>query len=131
VACRVIIENGGSKFHWDGKDFYRISSQKPANVETLPDPKDQIANLRMQLKPEIEAGFAEGADVRKRAKAAYLAICLDLADGFRSKNADKWTQALAALKEYPRLLDVLFNKSPGPAGDILRAAALTAGLEKP
>jgi hypothetical protein len=131
VADRVIIENGGSKFHRDSKDFYRIILQKPANVEALPDPKAQISSLRIELKPQIEAGFVGDANARQRARTAYLAICLDLADEFRSKNADKWAQALAALEQYPKLLDVLFNNSPGPAGDKLCAAAITAGLKKP
>jgi hypothetical protein len=131
VAGRVIIENGGSKIRRDGKDFYRISTQKPANIEMLPDLDEQIAGLRRKLKIHIEAGFADGATVRQQARAAYLAICLDLADGFRSKDTDGWRRALNALEEYPKLLDVLFNKSPGPAGDKLRAAALAAGLEKP
>jgi len=131
VAGRVIIENGGSKIRRDGKDFYRINVQKPANVEILPDPDEQITGLRTKLKTQIEAGLADGATVRQQARAAYLAICLGLADGLRSKDTDGWKQALDALEEYPKLPDVLFNKSPGPAGDKLRAAALAAGLKKP
>ena len=131
VAGRVIIENGGSKFLRDGNDFYRISAQKPANIESLPDQDEQIAGLRIQLKPQIKAGFTDGATVRQRARAAYLAICLDLADELRSKNSDEWSKVLTALEEYPELLDALFNKSPGPAGDKLRAAAIAAGLKKP
>jgi hypothetical protein len=131
VAGRVIIENGGGKFRRDGKDFYRINTQKPANIETLPDQNEQIVDLRIQLEPQIKAGFADGATVRQRARAAYLAICLDLADEFRSKSSDEWSKVLTALEEYSKLLDVLFNKSPGPAGDKLRAAAIAAGLKKP
>jgi len=131
VAGCVIIENGGSKIRRDGKDFYRIRVQKPANVETLPNPDEQIAGLRIKLRNRIEAGFADGATVRLQARAAYLAICLDMVNEIRSKDADRWKQALDALEEYPKLLDVLFNKSPGPAGDKLRAAALVAGLKKP
>jgi len=131
VAGLVIIENGGSKVRRTGKDFYRISVQKPANVETLSDPDEQIAGLRTKLKNQIEAGFADSATVTQQARAAYLAICLGLADGLRSNDADGWKRALNALEEYPKLLDVLFNKSPGPAGDKLRAAALDAGLKKP
>ena len=131
VAGSVIIENGGSKIRRDGKDFYRINVQKPANVEILPKSNEQLAGLQTQFKPQIEVGLADGSTVRQQARTAYLAICLDLADGFRSKNADGWKRALNALEEYPKLLDVLFNKSPGPAGDKLRAAALAAGLKKP
>jgi len=53
-----------------------------------------------------------------------------MVDDLRSKDAERWKQALTALEKYPKLLDVLFNKSPGPAGDKLRAAALAAGLKK-
>jgi ADP-ribosylglycohydrolase len=131
VAGRVIIENGGSKIRRDGKDFYRIFIQKPANVESLPDSNEQLAKLRTKLKPQIEAGFIDGATIRQQAKAAYLAISLDMVDEFRSKDADRWKQMIETLQEYPKLLDVLFNKSPGPAGDKLRTAAMAAGLNKP
>lgn len=131
VAGCVIIENGGSKIQRDGKDLYRIRVQKPANVEALPDSREQIAKLRTKLKPQIEAGFTDGATIRQQARAAYLAVCLSMVDEFRSKDADRWEQAVDALEEYPELLDVLFNKSPGPAGDMLRAAAMGAGLNKP
>ena len=130
VAHRVIIDNGGGKVRRDGKDFYRINLQKPANIEALADPNERIEVLRTQLRPQIEAGFAEGATVRQQARAAYLAICLGLADEFRSKNADEWMRTLTALEQYPKLMDVLFKNSPGPAGDKLRAAAVAAGLEK-
>jgi len=131
VAGRVIIENGGSKIRRAGKDYYRIRVQKPANVEMLPNPDEQIAGLRIKLNNKIEAGFDDSATIRQKARAAYLAICLDMVSKFRSKNPDKWKQALDALEGYPKLLDVLFNKSPGPAGDKLRAAAIVAGLKKP
>jgi len=131
VAGRVIIENGGGKVRRDGKNFYRISIQQPANVETLPDSDEQLAGLRSKMKPEIEAGLADGATVRQQAKAAYLAICLDLADEFGSRDSDGWMRALAALEKYPKLLNVLFYKSPGPDGDKLRVAAVAAGLKKP
>ena len=131
VADRVIAENGGAKTRRDGKTFYRILVQKPVNVERLADTDRQRADLGAKLKPQIEAGIADGAAVRDQARAAYLAICLGLADSTRSRDPDGWTQALAALKQYPKLLDVLFRNSPGPAGDKLRAAAVAAGLKEP
>jgi hypothetical protein len=131
VAARVITENGGGKISRDGRTFYRVRVQRPANVEMLSDLDEQLAGLRSRMKPQIKAGLADGAAVRQRARAAYLAICLDLADSFRSRHPDRWTQALAALEKYPKLLDVMFYKSPGPAGDKLRAAAVAAGLKKP
>lgn len=128
VADRVIAENGGGKIRRDDKVFYRIAIQKPANIERLADVETRRAALRLQMKPQIEAGLAEGAGVPERARAAYLALCLGLAESLRSRDADGWKQALTALEQYPELLKVLFHNSPGPAGDQLRAAALAAGL---
>ena len=131
VADRVIAENGGAKIRRDGRTFYRILGQRPADIERLTDVDKQRTDLRSKMKPQMEAGFADGATIQEQARAAYLAVCLDLADSLRSRDPDKWKQMLAALERYPKLLDVLFHNSPGPAGDRLRAAAVAAGLKEP
>ncbi len=130
AAGRVIVENGGGKISRDGKTVYRLLAQKPANIEKLRDVDKQRADLREKMKPQIEAGFIEGATVQQQAQAAYLAICLDLAESLRARDSDRWMQMLSALEQYPKLLDVLFRQSPGPAGDELRAAVLAAGLRE-
>ncbi|MFC1635177.1 ADP-ribosylglycohydrolase family protein [Planctomycetota bacterium] len=130
VARRVIADNGG-RISMDGKMFYRIRVQKPANVETLADLDKQLVSLQSEMKPLIEAGLAKNAAVQEKARAAYLAICLGLADSVRSRHPAGWTDLLSSLEQYPKLLEVLFYKSPGPAGDRLRHAALAAGLKKP
>lgn len=130
VARHVIADNGGT-LSVDGKKSYRIRIQKPANVEPLTDLNKQLTSLRSEMMPQIEAGLVGGATVQEQARAVYLAICLGLADTVRSRNADRWTDLLASLEQYPKLLEVLFYKSPGPAGDTLRDAALAAGLKKP
>ena len=131
VAGRVIAENGGGKIRRGDRDFYRIRLQKPANIETLPNVEKQLASLQSELKHEIKASLADGIPVQQQARAAYLAVCLDLTDPLGSEDRGQWIRALAALEQYPQLLDVLFHKSPGPAGDKLRAAATAAGLKKP
>ena len=130
VARRVITDNGGM-MTIDGRASYRIRVQKPANVEPLAGLERQLASLRSEMKPLIEAGLAQDASVQEKARAAYLAICLGLADSVRSRHPARWKDLLASLEQYPKLLDVLFYKSPGPAGDRLRNAALSAGLKKP
>jgi len=131
VADLVIVKNGGERIVRNGQGFYRIRTQKPANVAALSSIDASAAASREKLKGQIEAALAEGATARQQARAAYLAICLDLADSIRSGQPDKWTKLLAALEQYPELLEVMFYKSPGPAGDKLRAAALAAGLKEP
>ena len=131
VARRIIVDNGGTIVEGNGSGFYRIASQKPANIEKLASVDQRRAELRSQMKSQIEAGLADGAGASEKARAAYLAICLGLAESFASKNADQWKQALTALEQYPEVLNVLFNNSPGPAGDQLRAFARAAGLKEP
>lgn len=131
VAGRVITDNGGGKVLRDGKTFYRIRAQRPANVERLANVDEQLASLKPKMKPVIKAGLGNDATVEEQARAGYLAICLDFAGPIRSRRPELWSGALAALAEQPKLLDVMFSKSPGPAGDKLRAAALAAGVTKP
>ncbi len=131
VARRVIVENGGTIVEGNGSGLCRIRSQKPANIEKLVDVNGRRSALRSQMKAQIEAALADGAGAAEKARAAYLTICLGLAESFASKDATRWKQALTALEQYPEVLNVLFNNSPGPAGDQLRAAALAAGLTKP
>jgi hypothetical protein len=131
VAGRVISENGGRKFSRNGEAFYRIRLQEPANVEKLANADEQAAALSEQLRPQIRSWLVDGQTTQDRARAAYLAICLGLADPVRSRRPGLWSQALRALREQRELLDVLFFKSPGPAGDTLRTSAVAAGLAKP
>jgi len=131
VAGRVIAENGGQKLTRNGKTVYRIPLQQPANIEPLLNPGDQLAALRSQLKPQILSAFAGNSSTQNQARAAYLAICLGLADSIQNEHPDLWPKLLAALEQYPQLLDVLLGGSVGPGGDRLRKAALAACLKKP
>ena len=131
IADRVITENGGQKFVHDGKTIYRIHPQKPANIERLPNRDRQVTILRAKLNPQILAGLADDASVQQQARAAYLTICLGLADSLRKEHPDQWPRLLAALEKYPRLLEVLFSSPPTPVGDRIRKAAIAAGLKKP
>jgi hypothetical protein len=72
-----------------------------------------------------------GRTAQERARAAYLAICLDLAPALRQAHAQQWSQAIEALGGYPRVLQVMFYEAPFPAGDRIRERAVAAGLAKP
>jgi len=131
VAGRVITDNGGGKVLRDGKTFYRIRVQTPGNVERLAEVNEQLASLKPAMRSRIKAGLGSDATAREQARAAYLAICLDFAGPFRSRRPQLWAKALASLEKQPKLLEVMFSNSPGPAGDKLRTAALAAGLTRP
>jgi hypothetical protein len=131
VAQNVIAENGGTKFSRNGTTFYRIRLQQPVNVEKLARADAQVDALKSELKSQIKSGLLNDQTSKERARAGYLAICLGLADSIRSWRPELWSRALNDLLKQPELLDVMFFKSPGPAGDRLRASAVAAGLTKP
>ena len=130
LAGRLISKQGGKKYIVDGQTMYRIRLEKPANVEPLSDPADRFSRLQAKMKPQIKASLAHGSTTQQQARAAYLAIALDLAEISRREHPDQWLQALAALDNYPRLITLLFD-SPAPAAVKLRTRATAAGLKKP
>jgi hypothetical protein len=131
LAARNIVEQGGSKSTSNGRALYRIRTEQPANVEPLGDIPRQTALLRSQLRGEVEDGIRVGTAARERARAAYLAICLDFAPELKQRHPAQWTAAIQALEGYPNVLQVLFYESPIPAGARLREKAVAAGLRKP
>jgi hypothetical protein len=131
LARLNLKERGGSKTTAGGKSVYRIPVEKAANVEALNDPKKQYADLRSQWRGAIETGVAHGRNQQERARAAYLAICLDVAPELKQKYPEAWTKSVAALNGYPNVLQVIFYESPIPAGEQLAAKAVAAGVQKP
>ena len=130
LADQVIEENDGAKITDDGQPAYRIRPQKPAILERLPDTRRQFSALTARLKPEVEEGVLRAASPNEQARAAYLAICLDLAPALKQKFPDRWQRAIGALSGFPMVMQVVFYQS-GPAGEPIRQKALAAGLEKP
>ncbi|MBS1877503.1 MAG: ADP-ribosylglycohydrolase family protein [Acidobacteria bacterium] len=131
LARLNIAEHGGALTTLKGQTVYRIKTETAANVEPLADPKKQYTALRAELKRSIAKSVASGVNAQERARGAYLAICLDLAPELRQAHPKEWRQALDALKEYPRVLQVMFFEAPFPAGEAIRKKAVEAGLEKP
>lgn len=132
LAAKNITEHGGSKTTVNGQSVYRIRTENPGNVEPLPSLPKQYAAMRSQLRGEIEKAVSNGgSSAQERARAAYLAICLDLAPDMQTRYPEKWPQAVAALGQYPRVLQAIFYEAPFPAGDAIRRKATAAGLQKP
>jgi hypothetical protein len=131
VAEANIVRQGGSRATVRGQAVYRIKAEQPENVEPLADPEKQRAGLRAEFRGQIEKGVTSGANARAKARAAYLAICLDFAQGMNERHPDQWSQAIQALASYPRVMQVIFYEAPFPAGEAIRRKALAAGLETP
>jgi ADP-ribosylglycohydrolase len=127
----VISEHGGAKATVGGKIVYTIKTEDAANIERLADPRKQFASMQANLKPAIEAGIAHGTSSGPQARAAYLAICLDLAPELKQQYPDGWATAVNALAGYSKLMQVIFFASDIPAGQRIREKAVAAGVRAP
>jgi hypothetical protein len=131
VAEKVILEQDGQRLTKDGRIVYRIHGEKPKCVQRMESTDAQTATLRDKLRGEIEDGILRPASRQQSARAAYYAICLDLAASIRTEHAQSWSQALTALAGYESVVQATFYHSPTPLGDRLRDRAIAAGLKKP
>jgi hypothetical protein len=131
LAEKLIVEQGGSRLTADGRIIYRIATQKPGCAQRLESDREQAAALRARLSHEIDGSLAHPTSREQLARAAYYAICLDLAPALRAEHPREWTAALAALNGYENILQVIFHHSPTPLGDSLRAKAVATGLKPP
>jgi len=131
LAERVIREAGGGRLLTDGRPVYRIPTEQPGNVSPLPSAAEQINQMRTDLAEEIEKVLKDETAPREKAKAAYLAICLDLADSLRREHPAAWAAGLEALNLHWNIVQALYYQAPFPAGDRLREKATAAGLRKP
>lgn len=126
-----IAAHGGARSAVNGRSVYRIRIESPSNVEPLPDLKRQYASMRSRLRIGVENDIRNAAGDRASARAAYLAICLDLAPGLKEMYPAQWAAAVNSLGKYPRVLQALFYEAPLPAGDRIREKALAAGVQTP
>ncbi len=131
LAERVIVEQGGERRIVDGQPVYRIVGEKPANVYPLPNAEEQIRQMKAEMGRAIEAGILQGETDQQRARAAYLAICLDMAPTLKRKHPEPWAQAVTSLTGYWKVLQNIYYNPETPLGVTLRAKATAAGLKKP
>jgi hypothetical protein len=131
LAEKVIIEQGGQRLTTNARIIYHISAQKPACIQRMERPAEQTAALRERLQNEIISAVTQPISKQQLARAAYYAICLDLAASIRQEHSQQWSDALVALSSYENVMQAIFHHSPTPLGDELRRKALAAGLAKP
>jgi hypothetical protein len=131
LAEKVITEQGGERLTSNGQIIYRIRTQKPKCIQPMERPDAQTVALREKLQSEIKESITHPTSKQQSARAAYYAICLDLADSIRTEHPQEWSQALAALSGYENVAQALFHHSPTPLGEKMREEALAAGLPKP
>jgi hypothetical protein len=127
VARKAILENGGEEFSRDGAKHYRIKLEPPRNLEPLTPEAVRAFNLTVELHPQIERELA-GSPL-EQARAAYLAICLGMAEEMQRQNPGQWKSAIAELQKQ-KIVKSLFA-APRPMGPVFQKKATEAGLQKP
>ena len=129
LAEKVVRKGGGERAFRRGRPVYRIAAENPGNVHPLRQVENESEKLRDDLKEEILAGIQANANAQQRARAAYLAICLDLAPALAEEHSAEWRKAVAALNNYQQLVAYLLSDQPGTAAHSrLKKRAASAGL---
>ena len=132
LAERVIEQEGGKRLTRSGAPAYSIRTQLPAPVVPLRSPGDEVSAMRTKVRPSIVAGLAAAnTDNQALARAAYLAIAVDLHTEFRERDPARWRQALDALSSHWRVLQNIYWDRDIPLVLPLRERATAAGLRKP
>jgi hypothetical protein len=131
LADRVIEDNGGKRDSKHGPPSYSIRAESPRCVAQLPSRSTQLAAMRKALAADVDEGILRSLDATTNARAAYLAICLDMSKRYQEEHHDRWQAALRALNEHPNLVQAIYYHSNVPAGEALRERANAAGLAKP
>ena len=131
LAEKVIRHAGGDRALHRGRPVYHIPVESPSNVYALHRGGNRSDQLRADLSVEISDSILGAADAQQRARAAYLAICLDLAPTLADQHPAEWRRAVAALNTYQGLVAYLYSTQPGTAMHRqLKERARRAGLEK-
>lgn len=130
LAEQVIAENGGRREFISGQPIYFIQPQRPECVVQLDTLSEQLVALKRELRGEIELGL-ESENRQQMARAAYLAIGLDMGKEFADRSPAAWKRALDTLESYENLVQAIFYHCDVPRGEEIRQKARSAGLSRP
>ena len=97
-------ENGGSKYVSDNVVVYNIPVEKPASVIKLFSPEEQRQILITKYEKEIVRSLLEG-DRQEKARAAYMAVCMDMNAALGKKYPEQWKEACYNLSGYWKVIN--------------------------
>ena len=100
-------KNGGSKKLVNNTMVYQIPTEQPAPVIKILSIEEQKQILQKELGNQITEKLING-NREERARAAYLAVCLDMAGTFSKSNAKQWKAACTDLSGYWKIMNNIF-----------------------
>ena len=113
--------NGGSKKVKDNVVVYEIQSEKPSPVIFLaPDRKNQLREeFREIIITDLNSNIRED-----RARAVFMAVCLDFSDELKKSYSKKWKEASYDLSGYWKIINNIYD------GDFKGQIEFSQKLEK-
>jgi hypothetical protein len=102
--------NGGVKSLVNNNMVYQIPIESPAQVIKLTPVENQKQLLRKEFGKQINEDLVNG-NKEERARAVYMAICLDLNTDLAKNNPKEWSQACADLSGYWKIMNNVFYDS--------------------
>ena len=100
-------ENGGTKTVVDNTVVYQIPVEQPAIMIKLSPVEEQKQLLRSEIENQIIKDITS-TDREKRARAAYMAICLDMNTSLAKSNSKQWKAACNDLSGYWKIMNNIF-----------------------
>jgi len=100
-------ENGGTKIVVDNTVVYQIPIEQPATVIEISPVEEQKQLLLKEFEKQIIQGIAS-SDREERARAAYMAVCLDMSSSLARGNSKQWKAARNDLSGYWKVMNNIF-----------------------
>ena len=101
-------KNGGKKIVVDQKLVYEISMENPAPVTQFKPVDNQRQQLRSELEQTIINDILNG-DREAKARAAYLAVCIEMDKDLGKKYSRQWQDACFQLSGYWKIMANIFQ----------------------
>jgi len=100
--------NGGRKTVVNNQVVYQIPVELPEVISRLSPLEDQKKELHKEFEQQILKGFVS-SDREERARAAYMAVCLDMDVSLAKSNPKQWKAACADLSGYWKIMNNIFQ----------------------
>ena len=101
-------ENGGKKVVANQTLVYEIPVENPAPVKNLISLENQKQQMKTELEQTISNDILTG-NRESKARAAYMAVCFDMAADFSKKYPRQWKEACFQLSGYWKIMAVIFQ----------------------
>ena len=103
-------DQGGRRTVRDNQVVFLIPAERPSPLSGILPADKQREELRIEMENGIKKGIRH-ADRQDRARASYLAVCLELDEEIKKSDPEAWEKACNDLKGYWRVMHEIFHTS--------------------